>query len=89
MNRNLTRIVTALTGPAVAAGILAAGLAASTPAQAQAQAQVSSGQTQTCVTSTGVGAAKSGAPNGLTRAGQLSASAPSAASAPKSCIGGR
>lgn len=85
MNRNLTRIVTALTGPAVAVGILAAGLAASTPAQAQ----VSSGQTQTCITSNGVGAAKSGAPNGLTRAGQLSASAPSAASAPKSCVGGR
>ena len=53
MNRNLTRIVTALTGPALAVGILTAGLAASTPAQAQA----SSGQTQTCITSTGVGAA--------------------------------
>ena len=85
MNRNLTRIVTALTGPALAVGILTAGLAASTPAQAQA----SSGQTLTCITSTGVGAAKSGAPNALTRAGQLSASAPSAASAPKSCVGGR
>jgi hypothetical protein len=85
MSRNFTRMLTALTGPALAAGILAAGLVGSAPAQAQ----VSSSQTQTCVTSTGAGAAKSGAPNGLTRAGQLSASAPSAASAPKSCVGGR
>ncbi len=37
MNANITRrIATALTGPAIAAGILAGGLALGAPAQAQA-----------------------------------------------------
>ena len=83
MNRNFTRLMTALTGPALAAGILTAGLAAATPAHAQ----MSNGQTQRCITSTVGGVAKSGAPNVLTRAGQLNASASSAAAAPTSCVG--
>jgi hypothetical protein len=83
MNRNFIRMVTALTGPVLAIGIVTAGLAASP----SAQAQVSNSQTQNCITSTGVSDAKSGAPNTLTRAGQLSASAPGAASAPTSCVG--
>ena len=83
MNRTFTRMMTALTGPALAAGILAAGLVTSAPAQAQ----MSSGQTQNCTTSTGVGADKSAASNRLTRAGQINAATPSAASAPTSCVG--
>lgn len=84
MNRNVTRLLTAVTGPALAAGVLAVGLAA---APAQALAQISNGQTQNCITSTSVSAAKAGALNSLTRAGQLNASAPRTASAPTSCVG--
>lgn len=75
-------MVTTLTGPALAIGILAAAIAGASPAQAKAVA----GQTQNCTTSTGIGAAKAGAPDPMTRAGQLNVSAPSAASAPTSCI---
>ena len=82
MNRTFTRMVTTLTSPALAIGILAAGIAGASPAQAK----VVGSQTQNCTTSTGVGAAKAGAPDPMTRAGQLNVSAPSAASAPTSCI---
>lgn len=82
MNRTFTRMVSTLTGPALAAGILAAGIAGA----GAAQAQVVGNQTQNCTTSSGVGAAKAGAPDPMTRAGQLNVSAPSAASAPTSCI---
>lgn len=83
MSRNFIRIVTALTGPALAVGILAGSITAAT----SAQAQMSNGQARTCTTSVGVGAARSGAPSPMTRAGKLNAAAPSAASAPTSCIG--
>ncbi|MGI9162460.1 MAG: hypothetical protein ACR2JI_05990 [Mycobacterium sp.] len=82
MSSTFTRIVTALTGPALAAGILAAAIAGA----GSAQAQVVGSQTQNCITSTGVGSAKAGAPDPMTRAGQLNVSAPSAATAPTSCI---
>ncbi len=84
MNRTFTRIAAALAGPAIGVGILAA-LAA--PAQAQAQAPATGAQTQSCVTSTGVGSPKAGAPTMMTRAGQIAASAPVAPSAPSSCVG--
>lgn len=83
MNRTFAPMMTALAGSAVAAGIMVGGLAAASPAQAQ----MNTGQTQNCTTSTGVGAAKSSVPSPMTRAGQISAAVPSAASAPTSCVG--
>lgn len=83
MNGITTRIAAILTGPAIAAGILAAAVAA--PAQA-APADMNS-KSQSCTTSTGIGAAKAGAPSGLTRAGQVAASAAVAATARQSCVG--
>lgn len=68
MNTTVTRrIVTALTGPAIAAGILAGGLALGAPAQAQAQATVG---TATCVTAPVLGTSPNML-NPLTRAAQV------------------
>jgi hypothetical protein len=58
------RIVTALTGPAIAAGILAGGLALGAPAQAQTTAAA------TCVTAPVLGSAPTML-NPLTRAAQV------------------
>jgi hypothetical protein len=85
MNRTVTRFASFLAAPAIGAGILIAGLSVAGPAQAQGPAQ-NGGQTQSCTTSTGVGG-RNGASAGLTRAGQLAASAPSAPEAPTSCVG--
>ncbi len=84
MNRTFTRIATALAGPVIGAGILAAGLSAAGPAQAQGPQD--NGQTQSCVTSTGVGG-RNGAPAALTRVGQLASSPQTEPMAPTSCIG--
>jgi hypothetical protein len=66
MNANITRrIVTALTGPAIAAGILAGGLALGAPAQAQATMG-----TATCVTAPVLGTSPNML-NPLTRAAQV------------------
>ncbi len=83
MNGIINRIAATLTGSAIAAGILAAAVAA--PAQA-APADMNT-KSQSCTTSTGIGAAKAGAPSLMTRAGQVAASAPVAATAPSSCFG--
>ncbi len=77
------RIVTALTGPAIAAGILAGGLALGAPAQAQ----VTMG-TATCVTAPVLGTSPNML-NPLTRAAQVapydSATQPTVAAV--SCLG--
>jgi hypothetical protein len=66
MNANITRrIATALTGPAIAAGILAGGLALGAPAQAQAAMG-----TATCVTAPVPGTSPNML-NPLTRAAQV------------------
>lgn len=65
MNTTVTRrIVTALTGPAIAAGILAGGLALGAPAQAQTTG------TATCVTAPVLGTSPNML-NPLTRAAQV------------------
>ena len=86
MNSSFTRrIVTALAGPAVAAGILVGGLAFGAPAQAQVSSGASSA---TCVTAPVSGTAPDML-NPLTRAAQVatydSATQPTAAA--RSCIG--
>ena len=80
------RIVTALTGSALAAGIMAGGVALGAPAQAQAQA--GTGTAATCVTAPVSGMAPSML-NPLTRAAQVAAfDAPSQPVAvASSCIG--
>jgi hypothetical protein len=66
MNTTVTRrIVTALTGPAIAAGILAGGLALGAPAQAQTTVG-----TATCVTAPVLGKSPNML-NPLTRAAQV------------------
>ncbi len=87
MNRTFTRISARLAAPAVGIGLLAGATGIFAFAAPQAMANTSAGMTQTCTTSTGVGAPKAGAPTMMTRAGQIAASAPSAASAPASCSG--
>jgi hypothetical protein len=67
MNTTITRrIVTALSGPAIAAGILAGGLAFGAPAQAQTPAA----NATTCVTAPVLGSAPD-LLNPLTRAAQV------------------
>ncbi|MGV1006501.1 MAG: hypothetical protein ACOYEV_17430 [Candidatus Nanopelagicales bacterium] len=88
MNRSLARIAAKLAAPAVGIGLvvgMTGVFALATPTEAVAT--TGADQSQTCVTSTGVGAAKAGAPSPMTRAGQVNYSAPSAASAPVSCSG--
>jgi hypothetical protein len=85
MNTTITRrIVTALTGSALAAGIMAGGVALGAPAQAQA----GTGTAATCVTAPVSGMAPSTL-NPLTRAAQVAAfEAPSQPVAvASSCIG--
>lgn len=85
MTTNITRrIVTAVTGPAVAAGILAGGLALGAPAQAQPSLSM----TTTCVTAPVRGMAPNMF-NPLTRPAQVAAyEAPSVPTpAATSCIG--
>lgn len=85
MNANITRrIVTALTGSAFAAGIMAGGLALGAPAQAQP----STGSAATCVTAPVSGMTPTKL-NPLTRAAQVAAyDAPSQPIAvASSCIG--
>lgn len=85
MTASITRrIVTALTGPAVATAVLAGGLALGAPAQAQS----GMGMTTTCVTAPVSGMAPNML-NPLTRAAQVttydSSSQPTPAA--RSCIG--
>lgn len=86
MTTNVTRrIVTALTGPAVAAGILAGGLALGAPAKAEPSLSM----TTPCVTAAVRGMAAPNMFNPLTRPAQVAAyEAPSVPTpAATSCIG--
>ena len=86
MNATLTRITAKIVAPAVGIGMLvgATAIFANAPASANPASTMSE---QSCTTSTGVGAAKAGAPDMMTRAGQVAASAPTAPSAAVSCSG--
>lgn len=87
MNATLARIAAKAAAPAIGIGLLAGATGVFALAAPQASANPASGMTQTCTTSTGVGSVKAGAPTMMTRAGQIAASAPSAATAPVSCSG--
>ncbi len=81
------RIVTAVTGPAVAAGILAGALAVGAPAQAQAGTGTATSTATTCVSAPVSGMAPN-LLNPLTRAAQVATyEAPSHPTAASSCIG--
>ena len=88
MNATLARIAAKAVAPAVGIGLLAGATATFALTAPQASANPASATSeQSCTTSTGVGTARAGAPTMMTRAGQIAASTPSAASAPVSCSG--
>ena len=88
MSATFTRITAKIAAPAVGIGMLVGATAIFALTAPQASANPASTMAeQSCTTSTGVGAAKAGAPDLMTRAGQIAASAPTAPSAAVSCSG--